>query len=239
MRRRHLPWAIALVLFSLGFMLATQMRVQQKLALADDTTLQRASDLAQQLGQAEEERDKLMAEVEQLRKQQVTTANDTDKQLAEQLQQAQLQGGLLPVTGPGVVVTLNDSTRPAKPGDSPLDFIIHDQDILMIVNDLRVSGAEAISINGQRLTGSSEIRCVGPVVTINGIRTAPPVVISAIGAPDTLAGAITMRDSYASTLTTWGITVNVKKETNLTVPAFKGSLQMQYGHAADQEVANP
>lgn len=235
MRLRHIPWAIALVCVVLGFMLSMQFKVQKQVALKDLTTYQRAQDLAQQLEKAEQERDLLMQETEQLRTAIRNSAPTAD--VAEQLELAQLHAGLIPMSGPGVVVTLDDSTRPVQPGENPMTFILHDEDVLLAVNELAAGGAEAISINGQRIIGRSEIRCTGPTITINGVRTAPPIVITAIGNPDVLESSINMRNGIADELKTWGIQVSVKKESGVTVPAYKGSLKLQFGQPAKQEVS--
>ena len=70
--------------------------------------------------------------------------------------------------------------------DDPNRYIIHYENLLYLVNDLRNAGAEGISINGQRIVVSSEIRCVGNVILVNTTRLAPPFEISAIGDPKAL-----------------------------------------------------
>lgn len=240
-RIRQLPWAIALVCVVLGFMLSTQFKVQKQVALKDVTGLQRAQDLAQQLLRAEKERDSLMAEVEELRSKMRNVANSQTetRALAAQLEQAQIHAGLIPITGPGVSIIMNDSTRPSTPGENPNNFIIHDEDVLKVINELYAAGAEAISINGQRLTARSEIRCTGPTITVNGVRTAPPIAITAVGEPGLLDAALTMRGGVAEGLKQWGIQIAIKKETQVTVPAYKGSLKLQYGNPGKQEVNRP
>lgn len=233
MLKRQLPWAIALVCVVLGFMLSMQFKVQKQVAL-DVTGVQRSQELAVQLRKAEQDRDKLAAEAADLRAQMLSMANNQTqfKDLAQQLELAQLHAGLIPVTGKGVTVTLTDSTRPVTPGENPNSFIIHDEDVLKTVNDLAAQGAEALSINGQRLTGRSEIRCAGATITINGVRTAPPIVITAVGDPDLMESGINMRGGVGEQLRPWGIQVSVKKETAVVVPAYKGSLKLQYGTPA-------
>ncbi len=239
--KRQIPWAIALVCVVLGFMLSMQFKVQKQVALKDSTGLLRAEEMTRQLQKAEGERDALMAELEDLRGKLRNMANSQTetKALAAQLEQAQIHAGLIPVTGQGVTVVMNDSTRPTTPGENPNNFIIHDEDVLKVINELYAAGAEAISINGQRLTARSEIRCTGPTITINGVRTAPPVNISAIGEAATLEGALTMRGGVVEGLKQWGIQVSVKKESALTVPAYKGSLKFQFGAPAISEVNRP
>lgn len=236
-----MPWAIALVCVVLGFMLSMQFKVQQQVQLRDNTQFLRAKELAQELEKAEQERDALSAEATDLRNQLTKMASNSLelKDLAVQLEQAQIHAGLVPMTGSGVIVEMRDSVRPSMPGENAANFIVHDSDVLTVVNELMAAKAEAVSINEQRLIGRSEIRCVGPTITINGVRTAPPIIIKAIGNPEQLEQAIMMKDGVADGLQAWGVQVTVKREQSLTVPAYKGSLKLQYGTAAKQEVSKP
>lgn len=238
MRLKQLPWAIALVCVVLGFMLSMQFKVQKQVTLQDVTSFQRAQELAGQLQKAETERDKMMLELEDLRGQVRSMANRQAefKDLALQLEMAQFHAGLIPVAGPGVVITMMDSSKPVTAGENPNNFIIHDEDVLRVVNELAAGGAEAMAINEQRLISRSEIRCTGPTITINGVRTAPPIVIKAIGDPAALDAAINMRGGVGDSLRQWGIQITVKKEQNITVPAYKGSLKLQHGTPGTQEV---
>lgn len=235
---RHLPWAIALVCVVLGFMLSMQFKVQKQMALSDVARMQRAEELAVQLEQAEEQRDQLMADVEDLRRQlsNMASAQAEYQALAHQLELAQIHAGLLPMTGQGLVITMDDSNRPVTPGENANNFIIHDEDVLRVINELWAAGAEAISINGQRLTSRTEIRCTGPVVTINGVRTTVPLMISVIGNPTELEQAINMKGGVAEAVRFWGIQLTVKKENEVSVPAYKSSLRLQYAVPAKQEV---
>lgn len=238
---RHMPWAIALVFVVLGFMLSMQFKVTKAAQLKDTTSFMRAQELAQELDKVEGERDKLSGELEDLRTQMTKVVNNQTeyKDLAQQLEQAQVHAGLVSMQGPGVTVEMRDSTRSVTAGENANNFILHDGDILQVVNELFATGAEAISINDQRVTARTEIRCVGPVITINGVRTAPPVMIKAIGNADDLERVVNMKDGLKESLMQWGIQVSVRKEAALTVPAFKGSLQLQYASPVSQEVGKP
>ena len=103
--------------------------------------------------------------------------------------------GTLPVRGPGVIVILKDSPKVNSSLVSQerlSDYIVHDRDVREVVNELFAAGAEAVSVNGQRLVGNSSIRCVGPVVRVNSTPIAVPFVIKAIGDPDALESALKM-----------------------------------------------
>ncbi len=212
--------AIAMVCVVLGVMLAVQFRTTQDIKAS--VPYQRVEDLSQQLSKVEKEREALLSEVYALR-----TATGTEATNRE-LQRVKMGAGLLPVEGPGVIVTIDDSKRPAKPGENANLYLIHDDDILKVINELRAAGAEAISINDQRLIASSEIRCAGPTLSVNNTRYSPPYEISAIGEPKTLESALKLRGGVIETLQFWGIQVGVKKQDLVKIPAYKGVMQFQY-----------
>jgi uncharacterized protein YlxW (UPF0749 family) len=87
-------------------------------------------------------------------------------------------GGL---SGPGVVVTLDDSDLARSPSGDPNDLVIHEQDIQTVVNALWVAGAEAVAVNGHRLTSVSAVRCAGNTLLLHGTVQSPPYEIVAIG----------------------------------------------------------
>ena len=137
------------------------------------------------------------------------------------------------VEGEGVIITMNDSTDTAKNGENQNLYVIHDDDILRVINELRAAGAEAISINGQRLTATSEIRCAGPTISVNNIRSAAPFEISAIGDKKNLANAVKMRGGVAETLSVWGIALDIKIADKILIPAYNGTTKNLYAKIAD------
>lgn len=145
----------------------------------------------------QEEYRKLSAEVGKLRESHTKLENalaSEGKQatvLNEQLQQMKKFAGLTEVEGPGLTITLRDSTRGGN-GLEALGQIVHDGDVLRVVNELWGAGAEAITVNGMRVVTTTSFRCVGPVIHVQGVPIASPVIIRAIGDPDTLLGAMNL-----------------------------------------------
>lgn len=211
-------WAIAAVSMLMGLMFVSQYRMTQTIAQSN-VNLQRAGDMARELAAAQKERDELREQLEQIQQGDASASAVKDINLLKQ------RAGLTDVTGPGVVITINDSKVPVKDNENPNLYLIHDEDILRVLNELRAGGAEAIAVNDQRLLGTSEVRCAGPTVMVNGKVFGPPFVIKAIGDPKTLSAALTMRGGVVDTLKYWGIELKIQKEEQIVVPAFSGTFR--------------
>jgi uncharacterized protein YlxW (UPF0749 family) len=148
--------------------------------------------------------------------------------LENELDYYETVAGLTDVKGEGVVVIIDDSQRDIG-NDEPSSLIVHDFDILNIVKDLRNAGAEAISINGERvLFGKSQIICAGPTVEINNRTFAQPFIIKAIGDRFYLESAINSPNSYGSLLREWDIFLEVNTSINVEISKYKGNLSFGY-----------
>lgn len=228
-------WAVLLVCVVLGMLLAVQIRTQREVSRT--LPYQRLEQLTGVLQQVEAERSLLREEVTELRDKLLRAGEGRDliAALESELEKARMAAGTLPVKGPGVRVIVDDSKRPRQPGEDPALFIIHDDDLLKVVNELRAAGAEALAINGQRLVATSEIRCAGPTISINNTRTAPPVEILAIGDPQAMESSLRMRGGVVETLGAWGIEVRVRRESELMVPAYQGSLRFRFAQPARKD----
>lgn len=95
-----------------------------------------------------------------------------------------------PLEGPGVVVTLDDSSASRSPTGDPNDLIVHERDIQTVVNALWAAGAEAVALNGERLTATSAVRCAGNTLLLHGALHSPPYRIAAIGDPSILGAGV-------------------------------------------------
>jgi len=140
--------------------------------------------------------------------------------LRDELSKVRMSAGLITVTGPGVEVVLDNPKHETEPGMPPELFIIRDEDLLKVVNELWGAGAEAISINGQRIIATSEIRLAAPFININTRRVVPPYQVLAIGDPDTLMSSLELPGGLAEYLRSLGIDITVEKHDDLTIPAY-------------------
>ena len=235
MRRRGSQAALTIIFALFGFMLATQFRARPP--IAGNLQLQRAEELSVLLKVAEQERDTLRAEVEALRGKvtEMLAGEDQVKVLQEELAKARVLAGLTAVKGPGVVAEMSDSQKARPKGQDADAFLIHYDDVLKLVNELFASGAEAASVNGQRVVATTEIRCVGPVIMINGVRTGAPFIILAIGDPETLENSLKMRGGIVESLSFWGIEVKVRTEQEMIIPAYQGALTFRFAQPVKKE----
>lgn len=213
-------WLIALVCVLIGFMVAVQFRTAQD--AKESLSQQRIEEISDRLLQTEHERDELSEELHKMQTAAVSTDNQQDKDLLR------YRAALVPLEGEGVIVRMDDSTKPAKAGENPNLYVIHDDDLLRVVNELRAAGAEAIAINGQRLTGTSEIRCAGPTLSVNNVRSSAPFEIRAIGDKKSLENALRMRGGVAETLGVWGIQLDIKASNDVYIPPYRGSIRQSY-----------
>lgn len=246
-RRRRVPssWiaSVTVVCFLFGGLMAAQLRAveQSRAQKAKGVAAQQAAETQLKIARrmAEEERgrnERMKAQMEKL--QQILGARSTltrtqVRQLNDQINELQLLNGLTPVTGPGITVRLTDSANAAKATNTTfLPGLVHDYDLLQIVNELRVAKAEAIAIDGRRITGYSPIRCVGPVIHINWDAVAPPFEIEALGDAGTLKAAIEIPNGIADTLRNQGLGVGVTRSSKLTLPAVETRPQLRAARAA-------
>jgi len=227
--------ALALVGLVLGVLLSVQFRVTKETLKTPQ--IYRVQAVGEKISDARSNRDKKQDQINNMRA-------DLDKLAAgvelgvlrEELIRSRIEAGLSGVTGPGIEVTLNDSNAVVKPGENPNLYVLHDEDILKVLNELRAAGAEALAINNQRILATSEIRCTGPTILINrNQRLTPPFIISAIGSQDNLSNSLKMRGGVIETLEFWGIQVSIKKVSQVNIPALSGNISFDYARPNTEE----
>ncbi|GBF34447.1 division initiation protein [Desulfocucumis palustris] len=223
----------------LGLLLAVQFRVTRDLHAQNNPGMQRTQTLVARVNEAREKRDDLQQKANDLRENLDKAATGPELvDMKEKLMLYRIEAGLSELTGPGVEVTMNDSNMAVQPGEDSNLYVLHDGDVLKVLNELKAAGAEALAINNQRLLSNSEIRCAGPTILTNkNQRLTPPFVITAIGEPDNMINSLKMRRGVVEDLQFWGIQVNIKKLSQVTIPAYSGSIRFEYAVPANEKEA--
>ena len=153
--------------------------------------------------------------------------NSALQEKEEQIQQGNKIIGLAEVKGPGIKITLKDNKKDIKNALNPSDLVVHDEDILSVINELKNAGAEAISINGQRIVPTTGIICGGNIIDKKKKKVGVPFVIEAIGLPEQLA-ALERPYGYLDILKGYGIEVKLERSNNITIPKYSGTLTYNY-----------
>ena len=231
---------IAITLGLMCFILTIAIGIQLKTVRNSNTTISQSlieNGLRDEVLKWKEKYDNLYRELTQseiqlaeVRKQ--STQNDgTSNTKQEQIKQNNMLLGTAKVQGPGIEITLSDNNAAANEGlgfINPSDVLVHYQDILQVVNALNNAGAEAISVNGQRIITTSALSCEGVVIKVNGEKITSPVVIKAIGSQGLLYGSLTMAGGYLSILKDYGVLVDVKQVDNLKIEKYNGIISYKY-----------
>ena len=222
----------AIVCFVLFFTITLQYKSVTKNSTAGISEAKRVQEIEVQLINAK-------GEIINLKKENMALSSDIDvyrqeaanedsgsAALKAELEKMQLTAGLTDVEGPGIEISLADSVKVSSGNDDT--SIIHDSDLRDVVNELFGAGAEAVSINSERIVSNTAIRCVGSTVMINDKRISSPFVIKAIGDISSLDGAVNIRGGVLDVLKLYGIQANVTKSSNIKIGKFSGHISFTY-----------
>lgn len=232
---RTLYISIAVVSVILGMMVALQFKTAGR--VDSGVPMDRVQLLTTELKQLDKEYGTLLIEANDLEHKLAQAAKgrpEASQALFEELNKVRELAGMTKLTGPGVEVTLAPIERDSSISEDNL-FTVRDEDLLRVVNELRAAGAEALAINGQRITSTSEIRLAGSFVDVNLTRIAPPYSVLAIGAPGQLESALLIKGGLVDTMQDWGVSVKVMKKEAITVPAFAHRVRFEYAKPIKEE----
>ncbi|MGZ4031141.1 MAG: DUF881 domain-containing protein [Tumebacillaceae bacterium] len=235
--RIKLTVSLTVISVILGLMLSLQYkntRATAQLAASVPPVDPKAQYTQEQLNKVKEQNKVLESDIEKLNKQLHEIekhAGDVDKSIApeikDDLTKYKMMAGLLPIKGAGVTFTISDSDKEAASGGYSATLITHDVDLRLVVNELLLAGAEAVAINDQRITTTSGIICIGPVVKINGQRVNPPFEFKAIGNPNAITSSLQMQGGVLD----WLADPN-GRALNVTKPKASTSVMIS-GYAGD------
>lgn len=144
--------------------------------------------------------------------------------LEEEVNQANMLLGKTDVTGEGIIITIENTG-----GDSENEAMtVNTADLINLVNELRLAGAEAISINGERIVANSDIFDVGNFIYINGQRTTSPYEIKVIGDRKYLESALNIKGGYIDVYTLNGYNIKMESSENIVIGKYEGEMTLNY-----------
>ena len=229
--RDHWPLAVIAIFALSGFLFIASAKT------SNGSDLRPAGDdVASLLKERSGRIDDLRIEAGSLRKNidQLSKSVD-DKDLKKQLDRAdKLRDvtGLSKVVGPGIRVTLTDAPSTVEvPGLDPRNLVVHQQDLQAFVNALWSGGAEAVTLQGERLISTTGIKCVGSTVVLDGVPYSPPYKIEAIGDQAGLDYALSTSSDvtvYSRYVKSYGLGLEVEKLDRLTAKPYAGAVGLKY-----------
>ena len=170
--------------------------------------------------------EELTEELETVR-QNVASHNDGLRELEDKIKEDNLLLGNTDVKGQGVTITLNDGKSDVNLFN-PDNLLVHAENVLLVVNELRNAGAEAISINGERVVNKTAISCDGNVIVVNGEKIGTPIVVSAIGSNARLSTLDRSGGTLEVKFRMLGKTAEFKKLNNVEIPKYSGVYSFKY-----------
>jgi uncharacterized protein YlxW (UPF0749 family) len=247
-RLRAIPsWQVTLgvALLALGFLIAAQLASEGPRVRY---TTQERTPLVETATGLQTEQDGLKTRILQIRSQiqaiesEGEGAADLVRQLNAQLEQARIAAGLIALTGSGIVLQLEDSKEPVPPGGSESDYLVGSRDIRAVVEQLWGAGAEAIAVNGERITPTSAVIDIGTSLLVNSAYLAPPYQISALGPADLydrLSASSGFVDFVRARSDGYGIRVSIAEPQSVDIPAFVGTVTLRYSRPLASPSAGP
>lgn len=193
-----------------------------------DTQYEKTLSLRNQLIAQEEINLKLQKELK--KKQEMVQENERElakqaqiySNIAEDTEKLRMFLGKVKVKGKGIKITLSDGAY--DPNEENINnYLVHEHHVFKVINELYISGAAAVAINGQRLTSQSYIVCNGPVITVDGVQHPAPFVITAIGDQEVLESAINLTGGVKDQLVNDNLIFTMEKENEIILPPVLGS----------------
>jgi uncharacterized protein YlxW (UPF0749 family) len=235
---------VTLVAIILGVYLAAQWQSTPRRAAAAPDRREVAAATIQRL---EAEQTDLKKQIADLRTQlaqqqaQAATGESTLERLTSDLEREKLVAGTVALHGAGIKIVLDDSsvkTIPAK--EDPTMYIVHEYQLRDVVNLLWSAGAEAISINGERVVEPTSIYCVGSTILVNDTRTSPPYEFLVVGDQARLESALSDQSNLKalkSRIKLYNLQFGVQRLRDVVVPAYAGSLDVRQAILGSSESA--
>ena len=236
---------LGLALLALGFLIAAQARSE---APRVRYTTQERAPLVETAVTLTAQQDALQAGIldlrERIRSAEAGSQGSSalTKALTAELDAARLASGLIPVTGPGLVIQLRDSRDPGPADGDTSDYRVRADDLRAIADELWLAGADAVAVNGERLTATSGFIDIGESILVNSAYLVPPYQVVAIG-PEDLYDRLTRSARFADWVRTrvqgFGLEVRYAELPDAQVPAYAGSVRLRYARRVPSPTPRP
>ena len=217
----------------------TQMKTVNDMENSVGTTLSANSELIAEVLSAQEDYDKLYAQLEKAEKEleqirtEATAGNQEATEAEAELKENNMLLGLTEVKGEGIIITLDDNRNVESTEGNLSQYLVHEEDLLQVVNELFNAGADAISINEHRVTSITAIRCDGNIIRVNGQIITVPITIKAI-CSKAIYNTLIRPGGYLQLMADAGVIVEIEKSDEIAIPKYNGVYSNTYITRGDE-----
>ena len=241
MNKKIISLILGLMCMLLSYGIAAQIKTINGTGSTISTNA-KENELRDAVLKAKEKYDNLYRELEEAEnKLEVERANATQNNteltdLENEIKDGNKVLGVSEVTGNGLIITIDDNQDISLNSwfADPNLLVVHDTDLMSVVNELKNAGAEAISINEQRLVVTAAIECDGNIIKVNGEKIGAPFTIKAIGLPEVLINVDRFGGYLDYLRETRYLKVSVERVTDkktITIPKYTGVIKFQYAES--------
>ena len=212
---------IGLMCFILVYIMFMQFKVVNQTDITSLTT-KRESELREELDDWQSKYEDTANQLEQAKmnleeyKNKIDDTQASSELLDKELQQAELYLGKTDVEGAGIIINLSDGTAN-----------IIAEDLINLMNELKTAEAEAISVNGQRVTNLTEFADVDSYIVVNGTRLSSPYTIQVIGNQKYLECGITAKGGFSDDMTSNGKNISITEDNNIKILKYDGDFDIE------------
>lgn len=227
MRRKYIAIVLGIVFFVLIIAIFIQMKTVENMNETVNTGLSRNSELIDEVFKLQEKNDSLYKQLEDSKtrlekiRTQALSGSEEDTKAEEELKENNLLLGLSEMKGEGIIIILDDNRNIQGDELNVSQYLVHEEDLLQVVNELFNAGAEAISINEQRVVNSTSILCDGNIIRVNGKVITVPITVKAISST-AIYNTLIRPKGYLQIMADEGVEVKIDISNNIVIPKYDG-----------------
>ncbi len=227
MKKQHIAIILGIVCMVLTIAIFAQIRTVESIGQAVGTTLSMNSDLIDEVIFSQSKNKNLYKELEmaeaklEIIRTQAISGSQEDKEIEKELKDNNAFLGLSEMKGEGIIIKLDDNRKVEGDELNISQFLVHEGDLLHVVNELYNAGAEAVSINDNRVVTTTAILCDGNIIRVNGKIITVPIEIKAI-CSKSIYNTLIRPKGYLQIMKEQGVVVDISTSNEITIPKYDG-----------------
>lgn len=226
-KNKKVAISLGVVCLLLVIAIFTQMKTVNNMENSVGTTLSSNSELIDEVLSEQEKYNRLYEQLEKAEKSlekirtEATAGNQEATEAEKELKENNMLLGLTEVKGEGIIIKLDDDRNVESDEVNLSRYLVHEEDLLQVVNELFNAGAEAVSINDHRVTNTTAIRCDGNIIRVNGQVITVPITIKAI-CSKAIYNTLIRPGGYLQLMADEGVIVEPQTSDNIVIPKYNG-----------------